>query len=45
MMYYNHQYADMIFNEDWNRRNKTHYYHLMGPKNIGLGMKRRGKSI
>lgn len=45
MMYYNDQYADMIFNEDWNRRNKTHHYHLMGLENIGLGMKRRGKSI
>ncbi len=33
----------MIFNEDWNRRNKAHCYYLMGLGNIGLGNEEKGK--
>ncbi|MEG2018329.1 MAG: DUF5107 domain-containing protein, partial [Clostridium sp.] len=33
----------LIFNEDWNRRNKAHCYYLMGLGNIGLGNEEKGK--
>jgi tetratricopeptide (TPR) repeat protein len=38
MMYYNDQPADMIlFEEDWNRRNKAHCHYLIGLGRLGYG--------
>lgn len=33
----------MIFNEDWNKRNKVHCYYLMGLGYLGLGNKSKAK--
>lgn len=34
----------LIFNEDWNKRNKVHCYYLMGLGNLGLGNKEKGRA-